>query len=133
MKPQLIAPEVRELIQSMLVEVLASQAPPKEERNLTIEEFCRAEHISKATYFKLQKLGQGPDELRVPGCAFKRITPQARREWHERMEKQRQEQAQEAEIERRKAHARYAGKLAARSPLHVSNVKRRRKADREAK
>ena len=45
----------------------------------TIREFCIAERISRSKYYDLQKVGRGPDELRVDGIV--RITPEAHREW----------------------------------------------------
>lgn len=100
----------------------------KLEQSLTIRRFCELEDMSAATYHKLQRRGLGPHQLRIPGMNFVRITPKARAEWHGRMEAMRQEQAYADEVERQRAHARHAGKIAAQSPSHISNVRRGRKA-----
>ena len=33
----------------------------------TIDEFCAVEHLSRSSYYKMRKLGYGPDEMVVPG------------------------------------------------------------------
>jgi hypothetical protein len=103
-------------------------------RSLTRQEFCLLEHMSLSTYHKLQRAGLGPDEIKFPGLAFVRITAEARREWHAKIEAQRKTQAAKLEDQRRREIARKAGQKAARSPLHVSNrnkkpVARRRSHD----
>ncbi|HEV7982423.1 MAG TPA: hypothetical protein VGP86_05960 [Xanthobacteraceae bacterium] len=90
------------------------------ERALTIGDFCAAEHVSVATYYKMRRLGVGPCEERIPGTAIIRITPEARRAWHERLAEMRQSGEAKIEERRRSAHAAHAGKMAAASPLHVS-------------
>jgi hypothetical protein len=47
-------------------------------RSETFAEFARAEGFSLSTFYKLKKLGLGPDVLRVPGTRIERITPEAR-------------------------------------------------------
>jgi hypothetical protein len=89
----------------------------------TIRQFCQAKGISPASYFKMRRLGYGPDETRVPGTAIVRISPQAERDWDQRMEELRNNQVATLEEERRRAQAQQAGRIAARSPLHVSNRK----------
>jgi len=49
------------------------------EPSKTIDEFCRHEDISRATYYALKKAGKAPDELRVDGVI--RITPHAHAKW----------------------------------------------------
>jgi hypothetical protein len=49
------------------------------EASKTIDEFCEAERISRAKYFKLRKDGRGPAELRLDSVV--RITPQAHAAW----------------------------------------------------
>ena len=90
----------------------------------TISQFCAVEHLSLATYFKIRKIGQGPEETRIPGTRVVRITVKARREWHVLLEKLRTSETGRREAERRTEMARAAGRAAASSPLHVS--KRRR-------
>jgi hypothetical protein len=104
-------------------------APPYEhERALTIAEFCAIERMSLATYHKLKRGGRGPDEVRFPGMTFIRITAQARREWHARIEQWRQEQAAQLEQRRRTELATAAGRRAAQSPRHISKQRRRGEA-----
>jgi hypothetical protein len=101
-------------------------AREEQARTLTRAEFCALERMSMSTYAKLRRQGLGPDEVRFPGMAFTRITPQARAEWHERIEKYRKSQAAKLEAERRSAVAKRAGEIAASSPLHVSKTTRRK-------
>jgi len=93
---------------------------PRPERAQTIGEFCAAENISAASYYKMRRLGVGPREDRVPGTTIIRISPEARRAWHVRLAEMRQSGEAELEQRRRSAHAAQAGKIAAASPLHVS-------------
>jgi hypothetical protein len=89
-----------------------------DDRTLTIREFCLLEGISPPTYFKMRKSGHGPRELRFPGSAIVRITADARREWHSRLEKL--AASGDAEIEKKRtalaARASKAGKCGAASP-----------------
>jgi hypothetical protein len=94
-------------------------------RSESFAEFARAEGFSLSTFFKLKKLGLGPDVFRVPGTRIERITPGARKAWRERMDALAQTEAAQLEAERRRAQAAEAGKLAARSPNHVSRVRTR--------
>ena len=107
--------------------MLGMDTAADKDRNRTesIPEFCLAEGISKSSYYKLKKLGLAPDELRPPGTALVRITQQARRDWHARIEQLSKSHAAQLEVARRQAQAAAAGKRAAQSPLHISN---RRKA-----
>jgi hypothetical protein len=95
------------------------------ERALTIRQFCILENMAVATYYKMRRLGYGPDEMRVPGTALVRITQQARGDWHARIE---QLSKSQLEVARRQAQTAAAGKRAANSPLHISN---RRKIKRQ--
>jgi hypothetical protein len=98
-----------------------SQTPYDDtERALTIQQFCALEAMSLTTYHKLKRAGRGPDEVRFPNMAFVRITAQARRDWHARIEQERQKQAVNLEQQRRSALCSQKGKVAAQSPLHVS-------------
>jgi hypothetical protein len=105
--------------------VVAEDIVDRRERAKTIRQFCEVKNISLASYFKMRRLGYGPDETRVPGTAIVRISPQAECDWDQRMEELRKGQAAALEEERRRAQAQQAGRIAARSPLHMSN---RRKA-----
>ena len=90
-----------------------------EARALTRQEFCALERMSLSTYHKIKRAGHGPDEVKFPHMAFVRITPAARREWHERIEEYRKSKAAELEDQRRSRLASAAGKKAAASPRHV--------------
>jgi len=98
--------------------------PSREEqaRSLSRQEFCALERMSLSTYAKLQRKGLGPAELRFPGLVFATITPEARREWRARFEEYSRSKAAKLEDERRRALASKAGRLAAKSPLHVSKA-----------
>jgi hypothetical protein len=89
-------------------------------RSETFAEFARAEGFSLSTFYKLKKLGLGPDVLRVPGTRIERITPEARQAWRERMAELAKSETAQLQAERRRAQAAEAGKLAAQSPNHVS-------------
>jgi hypothetical protein len=93
-----------------------------EERALTIAEFCDVENLSRATYYKLKRLGYGPEETRilVAGVVLIRIAPAARLDWHKKLAALRDSEAGALEFARRQAQAVVAGKLAAASPAHVS-------------
>jgi hypothetical protein len=45
----------------------------------TIDEFCTAERISRAMYYKLRRLGKGPREMAVG--THRRISPEAQADW----------------------------------------------------
>ena len=55
-----------------------------DQSTFTIEQFCSQYHISKVTYWRLQKDGEGPRELRVGRRVL--ITAEADREWREKLE-----------------------------------------------
>ena len=101
-------------------------------RSLTKAEFCELERMSVATYHKLKRAGYGPAEVRFPGMAFARITPQARQEWHALIEKLRTDKNLQLELERRTVQSREAGKRAAASPRHVSKRPRAPVAKKKA-
>jgi hypothetical protein len=97
-----------------------------QQSSLTIQEFCVAEHISKASLYDLLKRGLGPELFNIPGTRIRRITPQAREAWRDRMAQLAQAEAVQIEAERRRELAAVAGRIAARSPLHVSRQKRKK-------
>jgi hypothetical protein len=86
----------------------------------TIGEFCRSERISKWVYYKLKARNLNPDEFEIPGTRIKRITPEARAAWRDRIAKLATTEAAQLEAERRRELATIAGRAAAASPLHVS-------------
>jgi hypothetical protein len=52
--------------------------------SLTIEEFCRAEKVSRSTYYVMRDEKWGPTEMRVGDSV--RISAQARRQWRKERE-----------------------------------------------
>ena len=50
-----------------------------DDHSLTIDEFCTAERICRATFYNLRRLSKGPREMRVASRI--RISPEARAEW----------------------------------------------------
>jgi hypothetical protein len=99
-----------------------SEDTPADHREpaLTIRQFCILENMAVATYYKMRRLGHGPDEMRIPGTAIVRITQQARRDWHARMGELGRSREAELEAARRHAQTVAAGKAAAASLRHVS-------------
>jgi hypothetical protein len=61
------------------------------EESYTIDEFCKLEHISRAQFYILLNSGRGPDVFR-PGAHI-RITSEARKRWHKRLEREQREAA----------------------------------------
>ena len=55
------------------------------EQSFTIDEFCKLERICRATYYNLDKRGEGPDTILVG--SRRRITSEARRRWHRKRER----------------------------------------------
>jgi hypothetical protein len=80
----------------------------------TIPQFCEVENLSASSYFKLKRLGLGPDEMRIPGTEIVRITATAHRGWRERMIALGQTKQAELERQRRVSQRRAAGLSAAR-------------------
>ena len=98
---------------------MSQKKPIDENYPLSITDFCKVEGISPYTYHeKLRPRGLIPKEFRIPGTQIVRISPEARREWHERMDREEIQEQIERERERRVAFAREAGKAGAASPLH---------------
>ena len=58
---------------------------PDSEQSLTINEFCAAEEICRATFYNLQRAGLGPDTILVG--SRQRISAEARRRWHQERER----------------------------------------------
>lgn len=94
--------------------------------SLTIDQFCKIENLSRYSFFRLRQRGLAPRLLHVPGTRILRVTPEARRQWHLRMEALEKEQAAALEQAQRVEQARRAGQASARSPLHVSRSRRDR-------
>jgi hypothetical protein len=105
----------------------------QQSRSMTRKQFCELENMSLSTFHKLKRAGNGPEEEHFPGMTFARITPEARREWHQRMEEWRKSDAAKLEQQRRIAVARAAGKKATESPLHVSKRQKGKSKSKSAK
>jgi hypothetical protein len=98
---------------------------------LTIDAFCKIEGMSRATYYKLRRLGLGPELTEIvvsaeegvnhgKGVNFIRISAAAHRAWHEKITKIRASEASKLEAARAHEQRVEAGKRAAKSVKHVS-------------
>jgi hypothetical protein len=96
-----------------------------DEASLTVQQFCMAENISGTTFYKLVRLGLGPDVMRIPGTRLVRISPGARKRFHEKLEKLSRSETGEREHEHRQRLASVAGKIAVQSEKHIFNQRRR--------
>jgi len=72
---------------------------PDADPSFTIAEFCRLEKISRAFYYKLKAQKRGPREMDL-GPGAKRITGQARRDWHRQREAEAAESADDQSQQR---------------------------------
>lgn len=97
------------------------------EQSLTIRTFCKLEDISLPTYYKLRKAGYGPEEMRVPETAIVRISPEAHREWRERIKNLSNSPQVQKERRALSRHGKRAGAAAAKSPKHISRPEVRAK------
>jgi hypothetical protein len=88
-----------------------------DEPSKSIAEFCLRENMSKATFHLLARKGLGPKTIREG--AFVRVV-ESHKSWRDRMLWHSQQADAQREQQRRREQAVAAGKLAARSPLHVS-------------
>ena len=103
-------------------QALATETTPPEE-SMTIAGFCAAENISESSYFKLKRLGMGPEEQSPPGLSNTVwITARARREWQERMRQLRDDK----EAQERSERSRRAAAKAVASSRHVSKRRPRK-------
>jgi hypothetical protein len=97
-----------------------------EQQSFTIQQFCVRNAISLSTFHKLRKAGRAP-KLMSLGAAI-RISIEAERDWHQAMANppaavaKRIKKEAQARVERTKR----AGKLAVKSPKHVSKRRRGR-------
>src|SRR5262249_27203570 len=99
----------------------------REERSLTIQQFCFLESIGKNTFYKMKRRGTAPEIYYVPvgSATLPRISAQAHRDWRAKLKTLRVSEAGELLAQRKQAQTAQAGKLAARSQLHVSNRNRK--------
>jgi hypothetical protein len=93
-------------------------------RALTQKEFQYLERMSPSKYHGLKNKGLGPKETDIDGML--RILPEDRQAWHERMAELAESETTKLEAERRREIATAAGRVAAKSPLHISKRKLRR-------
>jgi len=95
--------------------------PGRHEPSYKISEFCRAEGISKTSYYDLKEQGLAPEEIRYRGII--RITYRARIEWQDKMANlpPEMQEALTARAAQRQVNARAAAAKAIKSPKHVSN------------
>lgn len=82
--------------------------------DLTIEEFCKLKNLSRSSYFKIRREGNGPAEIRPPGTEIIRITLAAVREWEARMIELGKSKQAQLERQRRSAQRRAAGVASSR-------------------
>ena len=52
----------------------------------TVKQFCAAERISRAHIYSLWRQGRGPAYYRIGNSTHRRITEQARQDWHRHLE-----------------------------------------------
>jgi hypothetical protein len=95
--------------------------------SFSIDQFCQRHGFSRGKYFAMRKAGIGPAEMRL-GPNMVRISAEADRAWQRARENP--TGGELVEIERGKAalaaRGSKAGSLAAKSPLHISNERRRK-------
>ena len=107
-----------------------------EELPLSINELCKLERISRSKYMAMRRAGLGPAETRYPDITLPdgrikqnktiRITPQARRDWHEKLAEWQNSAAAQLEQARASERAKLLGKLATKSEQHISKRAKRR-------
>jgi hypothetical protein len=95
---------------------------------MSIDDFCRRQKISVATYYKLKKRGLGPVELRFANII--RITPEAEAAWRTARENPVGAEAEDitARDEAMRARAQRASKVAVNSSHHIANRRRAARA-----
>lgn len=76
---------------------------PWSERNLNQQQFLALEGISETTLKKMERDGWGPAWTTFPGTRIKRLTPEARAEWHLKIAEWQNSREAKLEAERRKA------------------------------
>jgi hypothetical protein len=101
-------------------------AAQQREPSYTIRSFCKAEGISRFTYFRLRAEGLAPREMRL-GAAV-RISHKARLDWQSARENPTGAEAKAVEARRAAMRERStaAATKAVRSPRHRSKRKARR-------
>jgi hypothetical protein len=87
--------------------------------DMTIDQWCQKRNRKRWYFYNLRKQNRAPELLNG------RITQQEDRKWERRERRRAQSEAARREAERRSEMAAMAGRIAAKSPLHVSNRNRR--------
>jgi hypothetical protein len=94
--------------------------------SLSIGQFCKRHGISRGKYFDMRRAGLGPVEMRL-GPKLVRISAESDLAWQHARENPTGPEL--AEIEQGKvelaARGSKAGSIAVKSPLHISNERRR--------
>jgi hypothetical protein len=57
---------------------------PEAEHSFTVDELCTVDRLSRVTLYKLWNEGRGPRFFRAGNR--RRVSPEARREWHRELE-----------------------------------------------
>jgi hypothetical protein len=126
---------IAHLVAKILAENLRGADVPATEPPLTIDAFCKIEGMSRATYYKLKRLGLGPEltEIVIPaesgvnhgrGLHFIRISADAHRAWREKIAQVRASEAAELEAARAREQRVEAARRAVASPAHISKRER---------
>lgn len=89
-----------------------------DDHSVSIRQFCNLENISATTYHKMRARGLGPKEMRLPGSSIVRISPEARRDWHARLEQLAATDDVEQDRQQRIAKTSQAGRAGVASPAH---------------
>jgi hypothetical protein len=117
----------------MSQEASSNQAEPEpaplQHSSFTISQFCFRNQISKAAYYRLKRMALGPREMRI-GLNV-RITGEEETRWQRDRSnpKTRRERKLRAAAEAKThARAKRGGKLSVKSPRHISNRRREKRA-----
>ncbi len=100
---------------------IALDAPSAERVTFSIDEFCERNGISLFTYYKMQKQGVGPREIRFGSIV--KISKAEEADWHRRMSQP--SKANTLLKKKLSAHAKRASKAAIASPKHIRHMKQR--------
>jgi hypothetical protein len=98
------------------------------EEVFTRQQFCERNRISLSTLYKLTKANRGPKFMLVgSGSNAIRITREAEKAWHRKMEREAASAAARLERERLSKRMSLLGKRGAESPRHPCRRKRHTK------
>jgi predicted DNA-binding transcriptional regulator AlpA len=93
-------------------------------RDESIEEWCLRRGISRTTFCNWVKRGRAPTVIRIGNVGL--ITARNDADWERRETRRTKSKAERLERERRPKINAAAGRLAAKSDLHISNRRRKR-------